>query len=110
MADQIRIVYCPVEGGPSVMMIDNTLKAMQELVGGYIETVTYGHYVVVCNEEGRIKGLPDNPAMPDMVGNVFFARIKGDKFASLPASEAQIIRIVSTKFYGEGNDKAAVSG
>ena len=110
MADQIRIVYCPVEGEPSVMMIDNTLEAMQKLVGGYIETITFGDYVVICNEEGRLKGLPENPCMPDYVGDILFARVKGDEFASLPASEAQIIRIVSTKFYGKSNDQAAVSG
>ena len=110
MADQIRIVYCPIGKEPSVMWIDNTLEDMQELVGGYIETVTYGHYVIVCDEEGRIKGLPSNPAMPDMAGNVFIARVKGDEFASLPNSEAQLIRIMCTKFYGESDDQAAVSG
>ena len=37
------------------------LKVMQSLVGGYIETVTLADDVVIlCDEEGRLKDLPDN--------------------------------------------------
>ena len=34
--------------------IDNTLEAMQEIVGGYIETITFPGFVIVCNEEGKL--------------------------------------------------------
>lgn len=41
--------------------IDNTLEALQEFVGGYIETVTITEkLVLICNEEGKIKNLPKN--------------------------------------------------
>ena len=40
--------------------IDNNLKAMQETVGGYIETVTpfREDVVLIVNEEGKLKDLP----------------------------------------------------
>ena len=46
---------------PELIDIDNTLKALQAEVGGYIETVTItSDAVIICNEEGRILGLPYN--------------------------------------------------
>ena len=38
----------------------NTLKAMQELVGGHIEIVDYQGACLVCNEEGKLLGLEPN--------------------------------------------------
>ena len=43
-----------------VCEIDNDLDVLQEIVGGYIEIVTLGDDVVICNEEARILGLPYN--------------------------------------------------
>jgi hypothetical protein len=41
--------------------IPNTLRALQEAVGGYIETVTLDNGVVlICNEEGRLRDMPYN--------------------------------------------------
>ncbi len=41
--------------------VPNELKPLQELVGGYIETVTLATDVVLsCNEDGRLMGLPPN--------------------------------------------------
>lgn len=46
---------------PELVEVENTLKALQQEVGGYIEVITlpYGA-ALICNEEGRILGLPDN--------------------------------------------------
>ena len=46
---------------PEIIEVENTLKALQQEVGGYIEVVTlpYGA-ALICNEEGCIIGLPDN--------------------------------------------------
>lgn len=61
--------------------IDNTLEAMQEFVGGYIETVTLEDgRVIVCNEEGVILGLPNNHGI---AGNFFICEVNGDEFASV---------------------------
>lgn len=76
-----------------IVKIDNTLKAMQETVGGYIEAVyPYDDNVaIVCNGEGKIAGLPLNRALKDadgkvydvIAGNFFVAGLTGDNFGSL---------------------------
>lgn len=76
-----------------IVKIDNTLKAMQEAVGGYIEAVyPYDDNVaIVCNEEGKIAGLPLNRALKDADGKVydviagtfFIAGLTEDNFGSL---------------------------
>lgn len=44
-----------------IIEVDNTLAALQTEVGGYIETVPIASdAVIICNEEGRILGLPYN--------------------------------------------------
>lgn len=54
------IVKAPGEK-PRVTVIANTLEAMQSIVGGRIEVVSFTtHNVIVCNEEGRLLGLPEN--------------------------------------------------
>ena len=99
MADQIRIVYCPADKPPCRMWIDNTLEAMQKLVGGYIEAVTRGDYAIICNEEGRLKGLKQNRSRPDFVGDIFFVGVNDDKFESLGVAESTVIRGACMKFY-----------
>jgi len=53
--------------------IENTLAAMQHEVDGYIEAVyPYEDLVaVVCNEEGKLEGLPLNRALRDEDGKVY---------------------------------------
>ncbi|MCD7755518.1 MAG: DUF3846 domain-containing protein, partial [Firmicutes bacterium] len=47
--------------------IANTLEALQEQVGGYIEAVTLAtDACLLCDEEGRIKGRPINYAFGRM--------------------------------------------
>lgn len=80
--------------------IPNTLKALQETVGGYIETVTLDNGVVlICNEEGAIRQLPYNFTLgrlhelaPDdciMMRNPIFGTVvacgfKGDELDDIP--------------------------
>ncbi len=67
--------------------IKNDLNTMQDIVGGYIETVTaLEDLVCICNEEGRIRGLPYNMCWLgiDLVGTVIFAGVDGDEFGDLP--------------------------
>lgn len=46
---------------PRVTIIANTLEGLQSIVGGYIEVVGFTEEnVIVCNEEGRLLGLPEN--------------------------------------------------
>lgn len=63
-------------------LIDNELSAMQLFVGGYIETLQFfDGTVVVCNDEGRIRGLPPDPL--NICGNYFICRQSGEELASL---------------------------
>lgn len=51
---------------PEIVDIENTLPALQDVVGGYIETVSFGKYLVVCDEEGRLKGKPENCVVEEL--------------------------------------------
>lgn len=75
---------------PEIIEVENTLKALQAEVGGYIETVTIASdAVIICNEEGRILGLPDNCRVcgVDFVGTVLIVGTKGDEFCDVPEAE-----------------------
>ncbi len=70
-------------------LFENSLEAFQRAVGGYIETCTLAtDLVIICNEEGRLRGLPHNCTAfgVDFVGTILVAGVKGDEFASLKAS------------------------
>lgn len=55
------IVKRPCDQFGEEATIPNTLKALQEAVGGYIETVTLDNGVVlIVNEEGRLRNMPYN--------------------------------------------------
>ena len=67
---------------PEIIEVENTLKALQQEVGGHIETVTIASdAVIICNEEGRILGLSDNCR----VCGVDFVGTKGEEFCDVPA-------------------------
>ena len=53
--------------------IDNSLGSMQRTVGGLIEAVyPFEEQVcIVCNEEGKINGLPLNRALRDENGHIY---------------------------------------
>ena len=65
--------------------IDNTLEALQELVDGYIETLTIGNIVMVINEEGKLRRLPLNFRLgsDSIRGTAVFLSTDGDDFCSL---------------------------
>jgi len=76
--------------------IPNTLKALQEAVGGYIETVTLDNGVVlICNEEGKLRDMPYNftvrrmvhtflPVSNPIFGTVIACGAEGDELADIP--------------------------
>lgn len=73
--------------------IDNTLEAMQKIVGGYLETVTLDKDVVlICNEEGRLMNLQPSVRIngTTYVGTVILAGYDSDgEFRSMPADLLQ---------------------
>lgn len=65
--DNSKLRVLLVEPGklPEEIEIDSSLESMQNIVGGYIECIMpFDDYVaIVCNEEGKINGLPLNRAV-----------------------------------------------
>ena len=82
----MRVIYKAPGCAPEPRDIPNTLEELQAAVGGYIETVTFASdAVVICNEEGRLRGLPHNCTFlgVDFVGPILIAGRAGDEFADL---------------------------
>lgn len=70
-----------------VVEIANELKALQEAVGGYIETLTiFEDCVLLCNEEGLLRGLPYNCEVFGMtlVGDILLVGVSDDEFTDVP--------------------------
>lgn len=59
---------------PERIDLPNTLEAMQQLVGGYIESVWLGDGVcLICNEEGKLSNLePNRRVGNDIIAGTFF--------------------------------------
>ena len=77
------------------VIIPNDLGVMQQLVGGYIEAVTIVHpdLVIICNEEGKLRGLPYNCTIDgvDFVGTIVAGSVDGNKFASIGADSVEYL-------------------
>ena len=80
---------------PERIDIDNELEALQDAVGGYIQVLypdPHRPVGLICNEEGKLRGLPANRALRDedgdiydiVAGNFFLAGIGEDDFIDLP--------------------------
>ena len=88
---------------PEVVEIDGSLKAMQEIVDGLIQPIPLignPDTVLVCNDEGRLLGLPLNRALYepgsrvpyDIISGTFFlcgAPTDSDHFESLADEQIQ---------------------
>jgi hypothetical protein len=75
---------------PREAEIGHDLKAIQDIVGGYIEAVYPfdDPVALVCNEEGKLIGLPLNRKLEDydiIAGTFFICGLKEDSFDSLPS-------------------------
>ena len=93
--NQILVVIKEPGQAPKVEpLFDNTLEAFQNAVDGWIEAVTVAEdMVIICNEEGRLRGLPPNVDLfgIDFVGTVIVAGVKGDEFASLKSKHIPLV-------------------
>lgn len=97
-SDTMRVLVVEPEKEPYVKEIDSGLNSLQKEVGGYIEAVYpfEDPVAIICNEEGKLEGLPLNRALRDEDGNVYdiiagtflIAGLSEDNFCSL--DDAQI--------------------
>ena len=90
---------------PKMIEIDDTLEAMQAVVGGDIEEYMpfEDEVAIICNEEGKVNGLTPNRAvyeensreMLDIICGKFFiayAPFEAERFQSIPPDLAEKYR------------------
>lgn len=100
----LNVLVYPVDGAPYTKEIPSTLVAMQELVGGSIEVVNLGlmvgrtdleDYALVCDEEGKIKGLPPRAHLGhDIIMGQFFIA-KSDEYGEFVSMDATDVKKVT---------------
>lgn len=100
----ISVLYVEPGKYPRMMEIEDSLEAMQQLVGGDIEEYMPfdDEVAIVCNEEGKIRGEELNRAiygqdkqMLDIIAGKFFvcyAPIESESFLSMPKELAEKYR------------------
>lgn len=87
MKEKIKVIRKAPNKAPERIEIENTLEALQWEVGGYIETVTLASdLVVICDEEGRLKGKAANCRICGIrfVGTILIAGVDGEEFTDVP--------------------------
>lgn len=90
MKAYIKVICKAPRCAPELRTIPNTLEAMQDYVGGYIEAVTFAQdAAIICNEEGRLMGMPFNTILcgRSFVGPILIVGVDGDEFADVPCAE-----------------------
>ena len=79
---EIKVLKVKPHEHPEVYMLKNTLEAMQEAVGGYIDIVGLDDNVcILLNDEGKLIGLEGNRSRTEETlrnqGFFFFVRRTG---------------------------------
>ena len=94
-------VYGFKENDQGIMEVENTLKALQEFVGGYIEVYPIGDdLLVVLNEEGKFNGMKpvaayvedEDKVIDIFYGNVLVCRSKHEEFTDIKDSDIEVIK------------------
>ena len=69
----MKIIVVEPQKKPVVRDIDPGLASMQKLVGGFIEAVYPfdDPVALICNDEGKLMGLPLNRALYDNTGQIY---------------------------------------
>lgn len=96
-AEKIKVIVKDPGKPARVVWISNTLENLQRTVGGYIETVTIStDVVIICNEEGKLLGLPHNCRLCgcDFVGTLIIVGIDKDEFCSLSDEVIRLLKPV----------------
>lgn len=74
--------------------VENSVEALQEVVGGYIEVVNLpmNDMAILRDEEGLMKQKDYNCRIMgiDFVGTILFVGIKGEEFTDVPTTVAKV--------------------
>ena len=98
MSKKIRCIQCIPNKTAKVGEIENTLEAFQDFVRGPIEVTafyTVPDVGIVCNEEGKIRGLQPcllNGWSDVIVGNCFICGLTEDDFTDLTDEQMEQIK------------------
>lgn len=92
----MKAIIKEVGKSPRVEEIENDLETIKSLVGGYIEVVGMEENILlICNEEGKLNGLPSNFSIghDTIVGTAVFVAFDGkEDFTGL--SDTQMLLIM----------------
>ena len=100
------IIKKPEDKFGRLVEVENELEVFQNIVGGYIETTGYKNLVIICNEEGKLRGLEPNVVLgPEMlVGTIIVCGASGDEFSDVPIDFKkweQIVNMSGTRVWKE---------
>lgn len=88
--EQIQGLLCHRCGKMQRVSIPNRLEAFQEMVGGYIETLTLAEGVVlICNEEGKLMNLEPNTHFYTINGGFLLVGVNGEEFGDLTEKQME---------------------
>jgi hypothetical protein len=102
--DNIQIVVVEPMKKPYKKTIKNELDAMQKIVGGYIEILSFGHtetggrLAMTLNEEGKMIGLPFNRRIVgrghDFIVGTFFITAFNMEGDNVTLTDAQCQKLI----------------
>lgn len=127
-AEKLSVLLVEPGKYPQMIEMEDSLEAMQRIVGGDIEEFMpyVDEVAIICNEEGKMNGLPPNRAiyfepegaesreMVDIIFGTFFicyAPAESEKFLSLPKELAQKYEAkfkLPERFFRQGDKIIAV--
>ena len=97
--ETMKVLVVEPEKEPYVKEISSGLSSLQKEVGGFIEAVYpfEDPVAIICNEEGKLDGLPLNRALRDEDGHVYdiiagtflIAGLSEDNFCSLDDAQLE---------------------
>ncbi len=98
-ADTLKVLVIEPQKPPRAVEIPNRLDALQGIVGGHLEAIYPfpERVTVVCNETGKLQGLPFNRPLLDkdgcpydmICGTFFVAGVGAEDFVSLTDDQIQ---------------------
>ena len=97
------IIKRPDEKYGHMTHVSDTLENLQRTVGGYIEVISPREdVIIICNEEGKLMGLPVNMKVDSdyLVGTIIVCGADGEEFADVPISFQEWKRMVDTWSFG----------
>ena len=109
---KIKVLMMPADRKAYITNIEDTLENLQRTVGGYIEAVKLSaDAVLVCNEDGKLLGLPRNKNIsgklfkPDMiVGDCFICGCNGEDFTDITDGAKRLFLASCRAAWEENNE------